>query len=152
MSRRGAGDQAPSAERPPSDEARQARSHLKGELRQLTRAFAHDLIALLDRYGVFDEDKPLKPPPKMETKRVRRTQDALDVVQGRILDDLRTRTEAVSIGMVARSLGLTSRQVAHPMRLLVENGVVLRSGERRGARYQLNKRKAAAKKRTRKRR
>ncbi len=137
-----------------SDEHKPTRAALRRELRRLARDFADDIVALLDRHGAWDEARAEEPSSDDESKRVRRTSDALEKVKARIVAELGTRSEPVSIGSVAATLGLTSRQITHPMSLLVEEGAVVRDGVRRGARYALapaarrrrghNKRKKAA--------
>lgn len=120
-----------------SDDDRPTRAALKRELRRLAREFADDVVVLLDQHRVWDDVKVERPPLDDEAKRIRRSTDTLEKVKSRILTELGTRSEPVSIGSVAATLGLTSRQITHPMSLLVEEGDVLRTGVRRGARYEL---------------
>ena len=101
----------------------------------MARELADRLFELLEEQGLWDESGERDGADA--SKRVRRTPDTLEKLMSRILADLRTRAEPVSIGQVAAALGLTSRQIAHPMSLLVEEGKVLQSGQRRGTRYQL---------------
>ncbi len=139
-----------------SEHPKPTRTALRRELRRLARDFADDIVDLLDRHGMWDEVKAEPAEIDNDDKRVRRSADALGRVKTRILAELATRSTPVSIGSVAATLGLTSRQITHPMSLLVEEGVVERSGARRGARYQLTpdsprkrapKKKRAARKR-----
>jgi DNA-binding transcriptional ArsR family regulator len=127
------------------------RAALRRELRRLARNFADDIVDLLDRHGVWDDVKAERP-ATTESPRVRRSPDALAKVKSRIVSELRTRSEPVSIGSIAATLGLTSRQITHPMSLLVDEGLVLRTGIRRGARYRLapQKRGRSKKKKTKK--
>ncbi|MBI4953006.1 MAG: hypothetical protein HY908_13310 [Myxococcales bacterium] len=108
------------------------RATLRRELRRLTRDFADALLEVLERHGVFeepDEDEP--------ALRVRRSQDALDDICERVLVELRGRRQPEPIGTIAHDLGTEPRYLAHPLALLVERGVVVRTGRRRGARYAL---------------
>ncbi len=127
---------------------RPTRAALRRELRLLARDFADQLVTVLDRHGMWDEAAVMDEPG--ESSRIRRSTSELEKVMARILDDLHTRKEPVSIGKVAATLGLSSRQVAHPMSLLVDEGKVMRSGERRGARYQVVVHKPAPKRRAKK--
>lgn len=120
-----------------NEDDKPTRAGLKRELRRLAREFADDVVMLLDRHGVWDEVKIERPALDDDAKRIRRSTDALEKVKARILTELGTRSEPVSIGSVAATLGVTSRQITHPMSLLVEEGDVLRTGVRRGARYEL---------------
>lgn len=117
--------------RPPS------RAAIRRELRRLARELADTLVDMLDGSGVWSDGRVDHLNGDAGAKRVRRTAEALDKVMARIVADLRTRKEAVAIGTVAATLGMTSRQIAHPMSLLVDEGKVIRTGERRGARYRL---------------
>ena len=108
---------------------------LKRELRKLARDFAEDVIATLERHGVFDEDTTLR--PRDEARRSRRSSSSLGKLMARIVADLETRSQPVAIGQVAGALGLTSRKIAYPMSMLVDAGQVVRHGTRRAARYQL---------------
>jgi len=124
-------DERAAAKRPPS------RAAIRRELRRLTRELADTLVEMLDNSGVWSDARVERADGDAGARRVRRTTEALDKVMARILADLRTRKEPVAIGTVAATLGVTSRQIAHPMSLLVTEGRVRRSGERRGARYRL---------------
>lgn len=125
---------------------RPTRAALRREIRLLARDFADQLVTVLDRHGMWDEAAVLDDSGDTSA-RIRRSTSDLEKVMARILDDLHTRKEPVSIGKVAATLGLSSRQVAHPMSLLVDEGKVLRSGERRGARYQVVAHKPPVKRR-----
>ncbi len=120
-----------------SKPGRPTRTALKRELRSLARDFADDMLALLDRHGVWDESRPEHTVDDDDAKRVRRSGDALKEVKTRILAELGSCSEPVSIGAVASTLGMTSRQITHPMSILVDAGDVQRTGIRRGARYQI---------------
>jgi hypothetical protein len=130
--------------------ARPSRAAIRRELRQLARDFADQLVTLLEGAGFWDEgalgdgdDEP---------KRVRRSPGTLDEVKDRIVEELRGLGGPVGIGAVANALGMKSRQITHPMSLLVEEGKVQRGGVRRGARYEIagKKKKAPAPKRAKK--
>jgi len=82
-------------------------------------------------------------PNDFGAKRVRRTTAALERVADRIVEDLQGRRRAVAISTVAKGLGMTPREIAHPMSLLITRGKVVRTGERRGARYRLATKRAA---------
>jgi len=116
---------------------RSSRKAVRRELRQLAREFADQLVVMLERHGVWDDEGHERELGDDAARRIRRSLADLEKVMNRILADLNTRKEPVAIGKVAATLGLTSRQAAHPMSLLVETGKVLRHGERRGARYEL---------------
>jgi hypothetical protein len=121
-----------------------SRTALRRQLRQLARNFADDIVELLDRQGVWDDGAG--DDNEDEAKRVRRSPDALSQVKERILAELAALHTPASIGAIANRMGLTSRQITHPLSLLVDDQAVLRSGARRGARYQLAPRKRASKK------
>jgi DNA-binding transcriptional ArsR family regulator len=120
-------------ERDVSDK-RPGRAALRRELRQLAREFADEIVRVLDSHGIWSEGAR---DASDDTRRIRRTMTDLETVMGQIVADLSTRSEPVAIGKIADMLSLSSRQVAHPMAMLVESGQVIRSGERRGARYQI---------------
>jgi len=105
-------------------------------LRRLAREFADDLVELLEDHGMWDGSQD-DVPNEFGAKRVRRTIAALERVAARILSDLRGRRRPVAISTVAKGLGMTPREIAHPMSLLVAEGKVARTGERRGTRYRL---------------
>jgi hypothetical protein len=113
----------------------------------MARELADRLFELLEQQGLWEESGEPRETPHGASKRVRRSPDALEKLMARILADLRTRAEPVSIGQIASALGLASRQIAHPMGLLVEQGEVQQSGERRGTRYRLPGRKRRSKRR-----
>jgi predicted HTH transcriptional regulator len=119
---------------------------LRRELRRLARDFADDVVAVLEEHGMWDE--PELDEDELAARRVRRSPGDLQQVMTIIVAELKRCTEPVSIGYVAEVLGTTSRQITHPMSLLVDEGKVERSGARRGARYQVKKRKRPAKKAT----
>jgi hypothetical protein len=123
--------------KPAAKGKRPTRAALRRELRHLARDFADELVNVLDRHGMWDDSSPEEPTRDDAARRIRRSLGDLEKVMHRILADLKTRKEPVSIGKVAATLGLSSRQVAHPMGLLVDDGRVLRGGVRRGARYEL---------------
>jgi len=114
---------------------------LRRELRKLARDFADDVVALLEAHGMWDEPEPDS--DGLGARRMRRSPDDLLQVMDAIVEDLAARTEPVSIGEVAEALDTTSRRITHPMSLLVDEGKVQRSGERRGARYELERRRGA---------
>lgn len=124
------------------------RTALRRELRNLARAFADGVVELLDRHGMWEEA------PIEESdlgKRTRRTMDALQSVGELVLADLRSRKQPVAISVIAEALGMDTREVAHPIHLLVSEGKVVQSGSRRGARYQVARRARAKPKKARKR-
>ena len=116
---------------------------LRRELRKLARDFADDVVALLEEQGMWDEPAPES--DALGARRMRRSPDDLLQVMDAILDNLSSRTAPVSIGEVAEALQTTSRRITHPMSLLVEDGKVVRTGERRGARYEVKRRRASKK-------
>ena len=113
---------------------------LRRELRKLARDFTDDVVALLEDHGMWDEPAPDS--DALGARRLRRSPDDLLEVMDAIVHDLATRLGPVSIGEVADALETTSRRITHPMSLLVEEGKVARTGERRGARYELKRSKA----------
>jgi hypothetical protein len=137
---------APPPERRPARRA--GRGALRREVRRLARVFAEQLLVLLDRHGVWDEPKPAA--VEAAQRRVRRSIDALGKIGDRVLADLRTRKEPVAISQIATALGHSPRQLSHPLALLVAEGKVVLSGERRGARYQLAGRAGRGKRRKKK--
>jgi hypothetical protein len=121
----------PRATTPPPKPTRTA---LKRELRNLARESADGVLEVLDRYSMWDQ---VKIADDEQVTRVRRTDEALKQVAMRILVELRNRKQAVAISTVAKGLMMTTREIAHPIALLVDEGKVTRTGERRGARYAL---------------
>jgi DNA-binding transcriptional ArsR family regulator len=115
---------------------RTGRGALRRDVRKLARAFAEQLLGLLERHGVWDEPRAA-PAIEPSQRRVRRSMDALGRVADRVLADLRARKEPVAISEIAAALGASARQLSHPLALLVAEGKVTLTGERRGARYQL---------------
>ncbi len=136
---------------------------MRTELRALSRRFADDLLATLDRYGIWDErgrwrvagepdDSAAGAQQRATRKRLRRTTTALDKVTDRILAVLQPLRQPVAISAIAAELDTSPRQIAHPIALLVEQGTVIKTGQRRGTRYRLaagRKRAAARRKATR---
>ena len=120
---------------------RPTRTALKRELRRLARDFADELVDLIERHGMWDAPQDDEP-DDLGIKRVRRTAAALERVAGRILNDLQGRRRPVAISTVAKGLGMTPREIAHPMSLLVAQGKVILTGERRGTRYRLAAKRA----------
>jgi hypothetical protein len=127
----------PPAPRKPS------RGALRREIRDLARSFADDLVLLLERHGIWSELEAVEP-DDAAARRIRRSPDALRGLGDRILDDLRARKGPAAISAIAGAVGATAREIAHPIHLLVEQGLVQRSGERRGARYEIERSRRAA--------
>ena len=119
---------------------RLTRTALRRELRQLSRQFAEQLFETLERYGVW-EDLARRERATSRTKaggdqpRARRSEAALLAAQDEVLGVLRTATEPLAISAIARRLGVTTGQIAHPIAMLVARGTLIKTGERRGARY-----------------
>jgi hypothetical protein len=137
-------DEAPAE---PGRRSRPGRAALRRELRVMARDFADQLVGLLERAGFWDERHGGEADD--EPKRVRRSSDTLDDVKELIVAELKQLRGPVGIGAVAAALGMKSRQITHPMSLLVEEGKIVRHGVRRGARYEIAprpKRPAAKKK------
>jgi hypothetical protein len=124
-----------------------SRAALRQELRALVIGLADRIVEALDRHGVWETQTA--PAETHAPRRVRRSATALQELGGRIVAELRLRRTPVRIGAIARELGLRSRQLAHPLALLVEEGAVVRTGTRRGACYELasRARRARAKRR-----
>ena len=114
---------------------RGSRTALRRQLRQMARSFAEQLLDLLDEHGYWDEREEAE--DTFRSKRVRRTDETLDRVERQILDVMANYSEPVAISVVAEALGLSARSISHPLARLVEENKVIRSGERRGARYLL---------------
>jgi predicted Rossmann fold nucleotide-binding protein DprA/Smf involved in DNA uptake len=113
------------------------RTDVKRELRRITRDFADTLIETLDRLGVWNDNGRDEEDDDLAATRVRRTAPALGKLRELISDDLRARRRPVAISTIARSLGLTTREISHPLALLVQEGKVRKTGERRGTCYRL---------------
>ena len=122
---------------------RLTRAALRQRVRAMAREIADDLIELLESHGMWDEASREQDDPG--AKRVRRSDAALDVVCGEVMDLLRHAKEPLAISAIADSLGLGRREVAHPLSLLCDEGKLERAGERRGARYRLAGRRTAPK-------
>ena len=86
-------------------------------------------------------DEPEELERDLGSKRVRRSLDTLHEMGERILASLGAHGESVAISDIAVELGLTPRDIAHPIALLVSEGKVVKSGTRRGTRYQIAKRR-----------
>ena len=107
---------------------------LRRELRALAREFADRVVDVLEEHGMFEE----RPNDwSVQTPRVRRTPDALSALCERLLEVLETTDDAVAISRLAQDVGMSTREIAHPLSLLIDKGLVVRSGLRRGARYRL---------------
>ncbi|MBI4703508.1 MAG: hypothetical protein HY744_20550 [Deltaproteobacteria bacterium] len=128
---------------PPADACRPLTpAALRNELRRLGRAFADQIFGLVERQGL--PGKRLQPARgEPAPGRVRRSAAELRELGERIVVVLRARREPMSIGAIAAELGATAREIAHPALLLVRRGVLARTGERRGARYELVPRRPA---------
>ncbi len=126
----------------PAPRSGPSRTALRRAIRELARAFGEQLLGLLEEQGLFRE--PARAPEREDEvaapRRYRRTRGALEVVLSRVLAELGRRETPVSIGVLAAALGVETRILAHPLSLLVEQGKVERTGERRGARYELVRR------------
>jgi DNA-binding transcriptional ArsR family regulator len=129
-----------------------AKKLTKAGLRRAVRAMALEIadavVELVEEQGLWDESGPESEDDDLAAPRVRRSPVDLEQWMARILAELRRSDEPVAIGAIAARLGTSSRQLAHPMALLVDQGKVERSGERRGARYQLVRRQKRSPKRS----
>jgi DNA-binding transcriptional ArsR family regulator len=123
-----------------ADERRLSRSALKRRVRRMARDIADGIVALLDQHGMWDEPVRQRA-PRSGQARVRRSVAALEEVCARVFGIVRRAREPVAISAIAGALRMKPREVAHPLALLVDEGKVVRSGERRGARYALAVRK-----------
>lgn len=91
-------------------------------------------MLLLDEHGFWDEPATTGDDDRAP-RRVRRSPDALALMCDRLVTELRKHKQPVAISVLADALGLTPRDIAHPLAMLVEQNKVSRSGTRRGARY-----------------
>jgi DNA-binding transcriptional ArsR family regulator len=115
------------------------RTALRRELRRLARALADQVVELLDTHGLWDEQTSDREQEPLSARRIRRSADALADVGKRLLGELGRHAEPVAISTLAAALGVSTRAIAHPLTRLVEQGLVARTGERRGTRYQLRR-------------
>ncbi len=111
-----------------------SRSELRRKVRSLARQFADDLIGLLDDGGFWEEPEPQSDDDPL-SRRVRRSDAALEVLADRIEQALRDNPKAVAISAIAEALQVSARELTHPMNRLLSDGRILRVGEKRGARY-----------------
>lgn len=122
------------------------KAQLRRELRSLAKEFADRVFVLLEEHGIFDERSS---DWSVQAPRVRRSPDALSALSERLLVALEEADEAVAISRLAQAVALSTREIAHPLSLLIEQGKVVRSGQRRGARYRLVPKKGRPKARAR---
>ena len=117
---------------------------LRRVIRNMAAELADAIVDLVEEQGLSGELEP-ESEDDLGEPRVRRSQADLEDWMNRIVAELHRIDEPIAIGRVAERLGTTSRKIAHPMALLVEQGKVARQGERRGARYQIasNRKKRA---------
>lgn len=113
-----------------------SRSELRRQVRSLARRFADELVDLLDESGFWDEPEPMSEQDPLN-RRVRRSGAALEEVASRIEADLRARRQAVAISAIAEAMEMSARELTHPMNRLLEDGRIVRVGEKRGARYKI---------------
>ena len=105
----------------PADDSTRARGALRSLVRRLAEEFAERLVAEIDARGLL---ATLEPRP---------TQAALPA---------RIRRDDVMLDTMATELELPRTALAHPLRLLVARGLLVRTGERRGTRYALARTKS----------
>lgn len=125
---------------------RLTRTALRRELRRLGRQFADEVFETLERHGVLDALAQRHGAQDASAggtagARVRRSDAALEQITKEIVRALRTSREPVAISTIAARMGSTPRHIAHPLALLVARGEVVKTGERRGTRYQLERRR-----------
>jgi hypothetical protein len=131
---------------------RVTRTALRQKLRRLAREFAESIVELLERHGMWADSERVEPAEEDKPKRVRRSEATLEIMCGKVLELIRRAREPVAISAISEGLGLAPRDVGHPLRLLVEEGKLRRTGTRRGARYSLATRRTGQAKRGRKKR
>ncbi len=140
--------------RPARSRARPGRAALRREIRGLARDFADRIVELLDRHGLWEPSAAAVATAEgaspRRSKRQRRSADELSELGERIEAVLEQRRGPVAISVIAAALGAEPRDIAHPVALLVEQGRVEKSGERRGTRYRLAARRRASRRRRRK--
>lgn len=119
---------------------RLTKAGLRRAIRAMALEIADAVVDLVEQQGLWDEPAP-RSEDEPPARRVRRSPADLEVWMSRILGELRRADEPLAIGTIAERLGTSSRQIAHPMALLVDQGKVTRRGERRGARYHLPKKR-----------
>ena len=126
--------------------AKATRTALRRELRRLTREFADQLCETLEEHGVFEalaQRRQPEPPAGSEATepRVRRSDEDLEAVCRRVLKTLRAERASMAISAIAAQLGTTPREISHPLALLVAQGKITKTGERRGTRYAIRRRR-----------
>lgn len=119
----------------------------KAALRRAIRAMALELadavVDMVEAEGLWDEP-PAEEDAELAAPRVRRSPADLERCMDRIVAAVEEAAAPVAIGAIAERLGTSSRQIAHPMARLVEEGRVVRTGARRGARYEVPRGKRRA--------
>lgn len=113
-------------------EARELRKQVRAVVGRLARAFAAELAAELERLLLGVDT--VRPTPHEKARR-RRDDRALEDVSSRVLAFVANATGPVAIRELSAALELDRRELAHPLSLLVSEGKLARTGERRGARY-----------------
>ncbi|MBW2522534.1 MAG: hypothetical protein JRI23_00085 [Deltaproteobacteria bacterium] len=129
--------------------AKVTRTALRRELRRLSREFADQLYETLEEHGVFEalaqQGKPTVPTDGASAGphvRIRRSDEDLEAICRQVLRILRAVRAPVAISTIAAQLGTRPRDIAHPIALLVARGEITKTGERRGTRYAVRRRRA----------
>ncbi len=117
-----------------SERPKPSRAQLRRELRGLAQRFANDVMQLLDDSGFWEEPEPSSEEGPL-VRRVRRSDAAIQDLAAQVEADLRARGTAAAISEIAEALGISARELAHPLNRLLSEERILRVGEKRGARY-----------------
>ena len=125
----------------PADDSTRARGALRSLVRRLAEEFAERLVAEIDARGLLATLEP-RPTQAALPARIRRDDVMLDTVCEQLLAFARRSAEPLAIRTRATELELPRTALAHPLRLLVARGLLVRTGERRGTRYALARTKS----------
>ncbi len=101
-------------------------------LRDLAQRFIDDVIATVLAGGGEEAAGPAGRP----RRRVRRRAHKLEELRETVLAALGERG-GVSIGAIARHIGSTPRELSRPIAVLLAEGRIIKTGERKGTRYSL---------------
>jgi hypothetical protein len=104
-------------------------------VREVTKSLTERLLEALERH-METPSAPTRDAANSGRPRRRRDPEALSALEGQALELLDREGGTLAIGDMARALGVPRHELVHPLKRLVAEGLLVRSGARRGVKYQ----------------